>query len=96
MPGWFPMALGTVAGVLSTGAFLPQVAKIWREGDTAAISTRMYVLRTVGFALWLGYGLALGSVPIVVFNVLSLLLGGAILALKLRSGRPVRASGLLP
>ena len=84
MQSWVPTAVGVIAGCLSTAAFVPQVLKIWREGDTRAISTRMYVLRDAGFVLWLAYGLALGSVPLIVFNVASLLLGGTILVLKLR------------
>src|SRR4051794_31252965 len=84
MHGWLPTLVGMVAGCCSTLAFVPQVLKIWREGDTRAISTRMYVLRSAGFVLWLAYGLALGSPPLVVFNVVSLLLGGTVLVLKLR------------
>jgi MtN3 and saliva related transmembrane protein len=84
MHAWLPTILGMVAGCCSTFAFVPQVLKIWREGDTRAISLRMYLMRVAGFVLWLGYGLALGSVPLVVFNVLNLLLGGTVLALKLR------------
>ena len=84
MQSWLPTAVGVIAGCLSTAAFVPQVLKIWREGDTRAISTRMYVLRDAGFVLWLAYGLALGSVPLIVFNIASLLLGGTILLLKLR------------
>lgn len=45
----------------------------------------MYVLRLVGFVLWLAYGFALGSVPLVTFNLLSLVLGGAILVFKLQA-----------
>jgi MtN3 and saliva related transmembrane protein len=84
MQSWLPTILGMVAGCCSTVAFVPQVLKIWREGDTNAISLRMYVMRVAGFVLWLGYGFALGSIPLIVFNVLNLLLGGTILALKLR------------
>ena len=92
MQAWLPTILGMVAGCCSTLAFVPQVLKIWREGDTRAISLRMYVMRVAGFVLWLGYGLALGSVPLIVFNVLNLLLGGTVLALKLRGReRPDRA-----
>jgi MtN3 and saliva related transmembrane protein len=92
MQAWLPTILGLVAGCCSTAAFVPQVLKIWREGDTRAISLRMYVMRVAGFALWLGYGFALGSVPLVVFNVLNLLLGGTVLALKVRGdARPDRA-----
>ncbi len=92
MQAWLPTVLGLVAGCCSTAAFVPQVLKIRREGDTRAISLRMYLMRVAGFVLWLAYGLALGSVPLVVFNVLSLLLGGTVLALKLRGReRPDRA-----
>jgi MtN3 and saliva related transmembrane protein len=93
MQAWLPTVLGLVAGCCSTAAFVPQVLKIWREGDTRAISLRMYVMRVAGFVLWLGYGFALGSLPLIVFNVLNLLLGGTVLALKLRGdARPGRAS----
>ena len=84
MQSWLPTILGMVAGCCSSVAFVPQVLKIWRESDTNAISLRMYVMRVVGFVLWLAYGFALGSIPLIVFNVLNLLLGGTILALKLR------------
>ena len=76
--------LGIVAGLCTVFAFVPQVLKIWREGDTAAISKRMYVMRVAGFALWLWYGYTISSLPIVAVNVANLLLGGTVLALKLR------------
>jgi MtN3 and saliva related transmembrane protein len=36
------------------------------------------------YALWMVHGVMIGSVPIIVFNALALLLGLAILVLKLR------------
>ena len=81
----YALVLGFVAGTVSTVSFVPQVVKIWRERDCAAISLKMYVWRLVGFVLWLAYGVALGSVPLVTFNTLSILLGGAILVFKLQS-----------
>ncbi|MFL5336995.1 MAG: SemiSWEET family sugar transporter [Geminicoccaceae bacterium] len=86
MHGWLSTLLGMVAGCCATFAYVPQVLKIWREGDSRAISTRMYVLRDVGFGLWLGYGFALGSTPLILVNIANLLLGGTILVLKLRGG----------
>jgi MtN3 and saliva related transmembrane protein len=83
--GDFPLLLGLVAGCVSTYAFIPQVLKIWRERDCLAISLKMYVLRLVGFVLWLAYGFALGSMPLVFFNILNLALGGAILVFKLQA-----------
>ena len=81
----FPLIVGLVAGTCSTFAFVPQVLKIWRDGDTEAISLRMYVLRVSGFVLWLAYGFVLGSIPLMLFNVISIGLGGTILVLKLRA-----------
>ena len=81
---WTIGLLGIVAGLCTTGSFLPQVIKTWREGETGAISTRMYVIISMAFVLWLAYGAVIGSWPMVVFNVESLVLGGAVLAVKFR------------
>lgn len=91
-------ALGTVAGLCTTGSFFPQVLKTWRERDGAAISTRMYVTISVAFVLWLGYGVTIGSAPMVIFNVANLVLSGTILFLKARGDRaaPARADDRRP
>ena len=87
MSGWWVTALGTAAGLLTTGSFVPQALKAWREGDTDALSLRMYLVLTAAFALWLGYGLVIGSWPVIVFNVCNLALNATILWLKLRDGK---------
>jgi MtN3 and saliva related transmembrane protein len=90
MSEWWIMILGMVAGLLTTGSFVPQVIKAWRGGDTNAISLRMYLVMTAAFALWLGYGLVIGSWPIIVFNVCNLVLSAVILWLKLQEGSAER------
>ena len=92
MEGWLPTALGTVAGLLSTSSFVPQVLKAWREGDTDAISKRMYIVTVTAFVLWTAYGFVIGGLPLIVFNALSLVLSGTILALKLRDDRRARSA----
>jgi MtN3 and saliva related transmembrane protein len=87
MEGWLPTILGTVAGILSTSSFVPQVLKAWREGNTEAISMKMYVVTVSAFTLWTVYGFVIGSMPIIIFNILSLMLSGTILVLKLRGAR---------
>ena len=84
---WLPNVLGTVAGLLSTSSFVPQVLKAWREGDTKAISKRTYIINTTSFVLWTIFGFLIWSFPVIVFNALSLVLSGTILALKLRGRR---------
>jgi MtN3 and saliva related transmembrane protein len=76
-------ALGFCAGVLTTCAFIPQVWHSWRTRDLSGISLRMYGLFTLGVALWLIYGIAVGSWPISVANAITLLLAGFVLSLKL-------------
>jgi len=87
MEGWLPNILGIVAGVLSTSSFVPQVLKAWREGDTGAISKRMYMVTVTAFILWTAYGFVLGSPVLIIFNALSLVLSGSILAMKIRNDR---------
>jgi MtN3 and saliva related transmembrane protein len=82
--GWAATLVGIVAGLCSTSSFVPQLLKVWREGDAGAISKRMYVVTVSAFTLWVAYGVLIGSLPVILFNSLSLLLSGAILLLKLR------------
>jgi MtN3 and saliva related transmembrane protein len=81
------MALGTIAGLCSTASFAPQVVKTLRDGDTEAISLRMYLVTVCAFVLWIGYGVLIGSWPIMIFNTLSLCLSASILVMKLRNLR---------
>ena len=76
--------LGFIAGTLTTAAFVPQVLKSWQTRDLSGISLRMYSLSTAGVALWLVYGIALTSWPIIIANAVTLALAGGVLILKLR------------
>ena len=87
--GWLTV-LGLAAGLCTSLSFVPQVLKAWREGDTEAISKRMYVASLVAYGLWIGHGLTIASVPVVLFNVINVVFAGIILTLKLRSSRPAR------
>ena len=78
--------IGYLAACLTTLSFVPQALHTFRTRDVRGISLGMYSVFTVGIALWLVYGLALGARPIVVANAITLLLAGAILAMKLRYG----------
>ena len=90
MQSWWPTALGMVAGLCTSFSFLPQVIKARREGDTEAISKRMYVVSLAAYSLWIVHGLFIASTPVIVFNGLNLVFCGTILALKVRG---LRSSG---
>lgn len=76
--------LGYIAAVLTTLSFVPQAIKTIRSRDTSGISISMYVMFTVGIGFWLAYGIALGSWPMIGCNLVTLLLAGTILGLKIR------------
>lgn len=85
--------IGTLAGLCTVTSFVPQVIKAWRLNDTTAISKKMYIVTVTGFSLWIAYGLLIGSLPILVFNAISLVLSGTILVLKLRNRRRALTDG---
>lgn len=78
--------IGSVAGMSTTGAFLPQVIRTWRTRSTEDISLGMFLLTAFGLLLWLIYGLARNDWPLIVTDVVSLILAVTILGLKLRYG----------
>jgi MtN3 and saliva related transmembrane protein len=78
--------VGYAAGFLATAAFVPQVAKTFRERSARDISLGMYVLFCAGVALWLLYGVLIASWPVIISNFVTLMLSGAVLVLKLRHG----------
>jgi MtN3 and saliva related transmembrane protein len=76
--------VGSLAAVLTTASFVPQVWHTWRTRDVAGISLGMYAVFATGVFLWLLYGLLLDAWPIVVANAITLALAVAILAMKIR------------
>jgi MtN3 and saliva related transmembrane protein len=76
--------LGFVAGGLTTLAFLPQVVKAMRTRSTHDISLGMVTLTSTGIFLWFLYGLCLGSLPIILPNLISFIFTFTLLLLKIR------------
>ncbi|MFL6648535.1 MAG: SemiSWEET transporter [Sulfurifustaceae bacterium] len=76
--------LGTLAGTLTTMAFVPQVLRTWRTRSTHDISAAMFLIFSAGVGCWLAYGVYIGSWPIIVANVVTLGLALVILYFKVR------------
>ncbi len=85
--------LGTAAGSLTTVAFIPQVLKIWRSRSGRDISLGTFALFSLGVGLWLLYGIAIGSLPVIVANGVTLGLALTVLVLKLHFDRAVESLG---
>ena len=76
--------VGYIAASLTTFSFLPQAIHTFRTRDVSGISLGMYSMFTTGVAMWLAYGVVLGSWPLIVANGITLALALCILVMKLR------------
>ena len=84
--------LGTVAALCTTGAFIPQIIKIRKQGGKD-ISFAMLVVYLVGVLLWLVYGLIVRAQAVIWANVVAAVLVATALVLKL-AWKEVRAMRL--
>jgi MtN3 and saliva related transmembrane protein len=65
--------VGTVAGVLTTGAWLPQLLKCWRTRSAADLSWSYLAVLGTGVALWAVYGLLSSDLVLILANVITVL-----------------------
>ena len=79
------LIIGYLASACSVTSFVPQVMKVVRSGDTAAISARMYSVTVIGFALWSTFGILRQEWPIIFTNTACFFLAGYILFRKLKA-----------
>lgn len=80
-------SLGYVAGVLTTGAFLPQVLHTYRLKSAGELSWKMLISFSCGVLLWFIYGVYLHSWPMILANSITLALQGFIISMKIRYER---------
>jgi MtN3 and saliva related transmembrane protein len=78
------VGLGLLAGGLTTASFVPQVLKIWKTKSAEDVSLLMFVAFCVGVGLWLAYGFLKKDWAIIATNGVTLVLGLAIVAMKLK------------
>lgn len=81
-------AIGYLAGALTTIAFVPQALKMYTSKSGKDVSARMLMIFSAGVVLWLIYGIMIGSLPVILANVVTLILSATIIALKIRYSRP--------
>jgi len=88
---WSTTLVGSFAAICTTGAFVPQVARVWRLKSAGEISLATFVVFSVGTTAWLVYGLSIGSLPVTAANAVTLVLALMMVALKLNYDRSGRA-----
>lgn len=86
--------IGFVAAFFTSASFLPQAILVIRSRKTDGLSLTMYIMFTLGIALWLTYGLATGAWPLIFANTITITLAGCILSIMLgnrwKAGQPRR------
>jgi MtN3 and saliva related transmembrane protein len=88
----FGEILGLVAGAITTGSFFPQVIRVYRLRSAREISLFFTILFLVGDLTWMGYGIYLQELPIILWNILGSLLAAALLLAKMRYGKVAKPS----
>ena len=78
----FTSIIGTLAGTLTTISFLPQLIKTLRLKSARDLSWGMWIVFVTGIALWILYGFLLHAMPVILANVVTFILSGWILVLK--------------
>lgn len=76
--------VGFIAAILTTAAFVPQVYKAWKTKDVEAISFTMFMVMLIGVLLWLIYGFYIGSLSMVIANIITSILILTIIILKIK------------
>ena len=84
-------ATGALAAIASTASFAPQAWKIIKTRETKNLSTIMYGLTVLGFALWSAYGVMLGHWPLIASNSICFVLATFILVMKVLPASGKRA-----
>jgi MtN3 and saliva related transmembrane protein len=79
----FITALGLIAGVLTTIAYLPQLIKTWKTKSAHDLSWSMLIVLCTGIILWLVYGFYIQNIPIIAANIVTFLFASMILVLKI-------------
>jgi uncharacterized protein with PQ loop repeat len=82
-----PDLMGTVAtlyGVGAAGTALLQARQVVRRGSSCEVSARFFATYAGGYAIWLLYGLSIGSLPLILVDAAGLLCGLVTLAITLR------------
>ena len=74
--------LGLVAGVLTTAAWLPQIARTRRSRSADDLSWPYLLVFSAGVSLWLLYGVLADDVPVLAANAVTIVLVGLLLGLK--------------
>ena len=76
--------IGTLAGIFTTIAAVPQIFRAWKTKKVDDVSPKMFLVLTIGVSLWTVYGIMKQDAPIIITNGISTLLNITMLFLILK------------
>lgn len=76
--------LGFIAGIITSGAMMPQLIKTWKTKQVEQLSIKMFLAYIVGFSTWIVYGIEKSDVPIIATNIFSILQTICMIVLRLK------------
>lgn len=76
--------IGLVAAILTSTAGLPQLIKSIKTKSTKDLSLGMILMLSVGFVLWLTYGIITKDIPIITANLITMATGIPLVILKIK------------
>jgi MtN3 and saliva related transmembrane protein len=77
--------MGYAAAVCTASSFIPQAIHTLKTKDTRAISLSMYIIFNLGIMFWLGYGLYLDDLAIILANAVTGMFSLTVLIAKLKN-----------
>jgi MtN3 and saliva related transmembrane protein len=83
----FGEIMGLVAGLLTTGSFIPQVIRVYKLKSAHDISLLFSISFVVGTILWLAYGIHGQLLPVIIWNALGFIFTSALLVAKIMYGK---------
>ena len=78
---------GTIGGILSVGAFLPQAYRIWKRRSAGDISLSMYLAIVAASVLWMFYAYVYDATALFLTNAIIGVIALIIAGLRIRYGR---------
>ena len=79
--------LGLFAGLFTTFALVPQIMRVFKMKSAREISVIYNTTMLLGILIWLVYGIVLGRISLILWNIIGALLVVLLLLAKLKYGR---------
>lgn len=72
-------AIGLIAGVIGIFAWIPQIIEVWVNKRHEGLSLTSFGVVSIALLLWLIYGILVDSIAMIVANIMTLSVIGAII-----------------